>query len=114
MCFIDYLYEMALVALHTNAAGEPEIVGVGRLLMERNRNEAEFAVLVSDEFQGRGMGTELLRRLVEIGRREHIARIVGYILSNNSAMLHACKYLGFRHEHEFGDPMVRSIIDLRS
>jgi acetyltransferase len=78
---------MAPVALHTNALGEPEIVGVGRLLMERNRNEAEFAVLISDEFQGRGMGTELLRQLVEIGRREHVARIVGYILSTNSAML---------------------------
>jgi acetyltransferase len=113
MCFIDYLREMALVALHANAAGEPEIVGVGRLLMERNRNEAEFAVLITDEFQGRGMGTELLRQLVEIGRKEHVARIVGYILSTNSAMLHACKHLGFHHEHELGDPMVRSIIDLR-
>jgi acetyltransferase len=113
MCFIDYLREMALVALHTNAVGEPEIVGVGRLIMERNRNEAEFAVLISDEFQGRGMGTELLRQLVEIGRREHVARIVGYILSTNSAMLHACRHLGFHHEHELGDPMVRSIIDLQ-
>jgi len=37
MCFIDYLYEMALVALHTNAIGEREIVGVGRLIMERKR-----------------------------------------------------------------------------
>jgi acetyltransferase len=114
MCFIDYLREMALVALHTNAVGEPEIVGVGRLLMERNRNEAEFAVLVTDEFQRRGMGTELLRQLVEIGRKEHIARIVGYILSSNSAMLHACKHLGFHHEHELGDPTVRSIIDLQN
>ena len=105
MCFIDYLHELALVAFHTNAMGEPKIVGAGQLLMERNRNEAEVAVLISDEFQHRGIGTELLRRLVEVGRSEHIARIVGYILSNNSAMLHACKRLGFHHEHEFGDPM---------
>ena len=105
MCFIDYLHELALVAFHTNAMGEPKIVGAGQLLMERNRNEAEVAVLISDEFQHRGIGTELLRRLVEVGRSEHIARMVGYILSNNSAMLHACKRLGFHHEHEFGDPM---------
>lgn len=114
MCFIDYLREMTLVALHTNAAGEGEIVGAAQLLMEQNRNEAEFSLLISDEFQRRGLGTELLRRLVEIGRREHIDRIVGYILSNNSAMLHACRHLGFHHEHDFGDSMVRSVIDLRS
>jgi acetyltransferase len=114
MCFIDYLHEMALVALYTNAAGEREIVGAGELLMERNRNEAEFAVLISDEFQRRGLGSELLRRLVETGRREHVARIVGYILMNNTPMLHACQRLGFRHEHDLGDPMVRAIIDLRS
>ena len=89
MCFIDYLHELALVAFHTNAMGEPKIVAAGQLLMERNRNEAEVAVLISDEFQHRGIGTELLRRLVEVGRSEHIARMVGYILSNNSAMLHA-------------------------
>jgi acetyltransferase len=112
MCFIDYLREMALVALVTDAAGEQEVVGAAQLLMERTANEAEFAVLVCDEFQRRGLGTELLRRLVEIGRSEHIDRIVGYILSSNSAMLHACKHLGFHHEHEFGDTMVRSIIDL--
>jgi acetyltransferase len=112
MCFIDYLREISLVALHTDASGAQEIVGAGQLLMEHNRNEAEFALLISDHFQSRGLGTELLRRLVEIGRAENVARIVGYILSNNSAMLHACKHLGFHHEHEFGDSMVRSIIDL--
>jgi acetyltransferase len=114
MCFIDYLREMALVALHTNDAGELEIVGAAQLLMEQKRNEAEFSLLISDEFQRRGLGTEVLRRLIEIGRSEHIDRIVGYILANNSAMLHACRHLGFHHEHDFGDSMVRSIIDLRS
>jgi acetyltransferase len=114
MCFIDYLREMTLVALYTNAAGAPEIVGVGQLVMERNCNEAEFAVLITDEFQRRGMGTELLRQLVAIGRREHVDRIVGYILTNNSPMLNACRDLGFHIERVQGDPMVRSIIDLRS
>jgi acetyltransferase len=112
MCFIDYLREIALVALRTDAAGVQEIVGVGQLVMERNRNEAEFALLVSDEFQRRHLGTEILRRLVEIGRKEHVARIVGYILNTNTPMLSACRHLGFHTEHELGDPMVQSIIDL--
>jgi acetyltransferase len=112
MCFIDYLREMAFVALHDDAEGEREIVGFGQLLMDRNRNEAELAMLISDEFQGRGLGTELVRLLVAVGRKEHVARIVGYILMDNTPMLNVCRHLGFHHEYEFGDPMVRTIIDL--
>ena len=92
--------------------GEQELVGVGRLIMEHKRNEAEFALLISDSFQGKGLGTELLRRLVEIGRKERVGRIVGYILAGNRSMLDVCRRLGFHHEHEFGDPMVESIIEL--
>jgi acetyltransferase len=113
MCFIDYLREITLVALHSNAAGDREIVGAGQLLMEQNRNEAEFAVLVSDELQRRGLGTELLRRLIEIGQKEHVARIVGYVMNTNTPMLGACRHLGFHHKYDFGDPMVQSIIDLQ-
>jgi acetyltransferase len=112
LCFIDYAHEMALVVLRTDAAGGRELVAVGRLVMEHVRNEAEFALLISDSFQGRGLGTELLRRLIEIGRRERVGRIVGYILADNMSMLDVCRRLGFHHVHEIGDPMVQSIIDL--
>ncbi|MGP6159427.1 MAG: bifunctional acetate--CoA ligase family protein/GNAT family N-acetyltransferase [Vulcanimicrobiaceae bacterium] len=111
VCFIDYAHEMALVALRTDSMGE-QIVGIGRLIMEHERNEAEFALVISDSFQGKGLGSELLRRLVEIGRRERVGRIVGYILARNQSMLDVCKRLGFHHKYEFGDPMVASIIDL--
>jgi acetyltransferase len=111
-CFIDYAHEMALVALRRDPTGEPELVGVGRLIMEHGRNEAEFALLISDSFQGRGLGTELLRRLVEIGRKERVGKIVGYILAGNQHMLDICRRLGFHHQHDLGDPMVASIINL--
>ncbi|MFY9779000.1 MAG: bifunctional acetate--CoA ligase family protein/GNAT family N-acetyltransferase [Candidatus Baltobacteraceae bacterium] len=112
LCFIDYAHEMALVVLRTAPSGQQELVAVGRLVMEHVRNEAEFALLIADSFQGRGLGTELLRRLVEIGRRERVGRIVGYILADNMSMLDVCRRLGFHHEHEIGDPMVQSVIDL--
>lgn len=48
--------------------GERQIAGVGRLSKSRTGNDAEFAVLVAVEYQRRGIGTELLRRLVQIGR----------------------------------------------
>ncbi len=80
--------------------------------MEHERNEAEFAQLISDSFHGKGLGTELLRRLVEIGRKERVGRSVGCILADNRPMLDVYRGLGFHHKHEFGDPMVASIIEL--
>jgi acetyltransferase len=113
LCFIDYAHEMALVALRTDPTGEQELVAVGRLIMEHERNEAEFAMVISDSFQGKGLGSELLRRLVEIGRKERVGRIVGYILNRNRHMLDVCRRLGFHHYHAFDDPlMVASSIDL--
>jgi acetyltransferase len=112
LCFIDYANEMVLVALRTTAEGKQELVGIGRLVMEHERNEAEFALLISDSFHGKGLGTELLRRLVEIGRKERVGRIVGYILADNRPMLDVCRGLGFHHKHQFGDPVVESIIEL--
>jgi acetyltransferase len=112
LCFIDYAREMVLVALRTTAEGEQELAGVGHLIMEYERNETEFALLISDSFQGKGLGTELLRRIVEIGRKERVGRIVGHILADNRPMLDVCRRLGFHHEHEFGGSVVASIIDL--
>jgi len=59
-------------------------------------NEAEFAVLVSDDCQNQGLGYELLKRLIEIGRAEKLARLGGQILAENHAMQHICKKLGFK------------------
>src|SRR5262249_43215543 len=87
ICFIDYDREMALVAVHTEAAsGARGIVGVGRLSKVHGANEAEFALVVSDAYQNRGLGTELLRRLIQIGRNERIGRIIGDILPENGEM----------------------------
>lgn len=96
ICFIDYDREMALVAEHRDpATGEAEILAVGRLTRIHMANEAEFAVLISDKFQGRGLGTELVRRLVEIGRVEGLDRITADILGENRHMIEICRQLGF-------------------
>ncbi len=113
LCFIDYAHQIALIALRPNASGEQELVGVGQLIMEHERNGAELALLVLDAYQGKGLGTELLRRLVEIGRKELVGRIVGYILADNQPMLDVSRRLGFHLVRKPGDPMVESIIDLR-
>ena len=83
------------------AKGEPKkILGVGRLSKQHAPGTAEFAVLVSDEWQRQGLGCELLRRLIEIGRDEKLTRISGQILAENHAMQHICRKVGFKVTHD--------------
>jgi acetyltransferase len=97
MCFNDYNREIALVAEHRDAKnGNRELLGVGRLTKAHGLNEAEFALIVSDRSQGQGLGTELLKRLVQIGRDEKLERITANMLPENHAMHHVSKKVGFK------------------
>ena len=112
ICHIDYDREMALVAEYTNPeTGDDEIIAVGRLTKEPGTNSAEFAMLVVDEFQREGIGTELLRRLVQVGRDEGLDRITADILVQNRAMQHVSEKLGFEvvHSGDFADQMVKAV-----
>jgi acetyltransferase len=112
-CFIDYDREMVLVAFREKRkTGFREILGAIRLSRVRGTEEAEFAVLVSDPFQHRGLGTELLRRILDIARHEKVRRVTADILPGNLAMQHVCSTLGFRLHHALGDPLVRAEIQL--
>lgn len=96
ICFTDYAREMALVADRRDpATGEHVVLAVGRLSRLHGRNEAEFSMLVSDPHQHQGLGTELLRLLIEIGRDEGLERITAEVLHENRAMQRVCEKLGF-------------------
>ncbi|MGA2176757.1 MAG: bifunctional acetate--CoA ligase family protein/GNAT family N-acetyltransferase [Verrucomicrobiota bacterium] len=100
ICFNDYDREIALVAQYRETpAEEPQILGVGRLSKLRGVNEGEFAILVSDAWQGLGLGTELLKRVVQVGRDEKLQRIIGHILPENHIMHHICQKVGFKVGH---------------
>jgi acetyltransferase len=72
--------------------------------------EAEFALLVSNAFQRQGLGTEILQRLVQVGRDKQLTRIVAQILPENVAMQRVCEKVGFAIAHE--QEIVRAAIDL--
>jgi len=113
ICFGDYDREMALVAeLTDRATGERRIIAVGRLSKLHGRNEAEVAVLVSDNYQQLGLGNELLRRVVEVARDEKLSQVSAEMLTDNLAMQVIMKRLGFRVRTEGDMTSVRAFLDL--
>jgi acetyltransferase len=101
LCFIDYDREMALVVDRKNPdTGNHEILGVGRLSKLHGENVAEFSLMISDAFQRQGLGTELLQRLVQVGRDESLQRITAQILPENMAMQRVCEKVGFQLQRD--------------
>ena len=113
ICFIDYDRELALVADHRDEhTKEHEILGVGRIIKAHGVNEAEFAILIADRFQRQGLGTMLLRTLVQVGRDEGLDRLIADILPDNHDMQRLCKQLGFHLYDNPEDGLVRAEIEL--
>jgi acetyltransferase len=114
ICFIDYDRVMALVAEATDPqTDEPEILAAGRLTKLHGTQEAEFSMLVHDRHQGQGLATEILRRLIQVGRDEHLQAITADILPVNHAMQHVCQKLGFtlhRTVDEDMEPMTKAVL----
>jgi acetyltransferase len=107
ICFIDYDREVALVALH-----EGKVIGVGRLRKIHGTKDAEFAIIVSDQFQGRGLGTELIRRMLDIARNEGVGRVMADVLPDNVVMQKIAGNLGFKVERSAEEPVMKLEIDL--
>ena len=100
---------MALVAEHRNPeTGEREILGVGRLTKIHGTNDAEVAVLISDQCQGRGLGKELLARLLMVGADEKLSRLTADILPDNRDVMRICEKLGFKLKHSLDDEVVHA------
>ena len=88
--------------------GAREIIAAGRLTRLPGADEAEFALLVSDDYQGRGLGSAMLRHLLHIGRQEGVQRVIAFMLGMNKGMRAICKKLGFTFSRE-GDLIKASI-----
>jgi acetyltransferase len=95
LCFIDYDREMSLVAEKRDGNNKVQIIGMGQLTKLQGTNDGEFAILINDEYQRTGLGTELLSRLLQFGRDEKLERVVAEILPENEGMRRVCTKLGF-------------------
>jgi acetyltransferase len=109
ICFTDYDQQMVLVAEHLNPdTGEHRVIGIGRFTKVHGTQEAEFAVLIQDEYQRQGLGTQLVKQLVHIGRQEGLELIFAEILRENSAMQRICNHLGFQLTSGIEQEMLRA------
>jgi acetyltransferase len=93
---VDYEKQMAIVALvHEN--GRERMVAVGRYTMlDDEPGAAEFAIVVQDACQGKGIGTYVLRHLAHVATLQGVRTIVGYIMSENQRMFSVLRRSGLR------------------
>lgn len=94
-CFLDFDREIALAALVPLDDGTQGIAAVGRLQRNRAGDSAEVALLVADPYQGLGIGTTILRHLIDIAQAEGVPRLMGTMLPGNIHMQHLFGKLGF-------------------
>ena len=94
---VDYDREMALVAIADGgkAKGDASFVGVARYTANLDGESAEFAIVVADAWQGRGVGRVLMQRLIECAKRRGLLRLDGIVLRANANMRKFCEGLGF-------------------
>jgi acetyltransferase len=113
--FNDYDRELALVAARRDPASkQSEILGVARLskIPGGAGNEGEFALLVSDRWQRRGVGTRLLSQLIQVARDEKLARLSAEILPENHEMQRLSRKLGFDVREDLHDQVCRAEMQL--
>lgn len=111
LCYLDYDRELALVAV-PQGESDPQIVGVSRYYLEPETRTAEFAVVVTDRWQGRGLGRQLMGRLIDVARQSGVKRLVGAVLSENEPMLDLARELGFTAGTAAEDGVVEVTLDL--
>lgn len=112
IAFVNYEREIALVAEKLDEAGKRHLIGAGRLIKLHGGREAEFAILISDEYQHQGLGKELLTRLVQIGRDEGVQRIVADILPDNAGMIRVSEQVGFKCKYSSNEGVVKAEMTL--
>ncbi len=93
-CYLDYDRELALVA-EIESAGQRRLLGVGRLAADADHQNAEYAVLVADEFQEKGLGNLLTEACLDIARRWGVRELYGETTIDNPRMIALFKRHGF-------------------
>ncbi len=112
ICHCDYDREIALVTEGTSDTGERVIMGVVRLSKLHGTNDARLSILISDLYQGMGLGSELVRRALDIARDEHLKGLNAVLTDDNQVMRHLFEKLGFVVESSGNEGLLLAEIKL--
>ncbi len=110
-CNIDYQQEMAILATLEVESTE-EALGVGRYMYDEGTKSAEIAVVVRDDWQGRGIGRHLFERLAEIAKGRGIAKFTASVLVGNEAMMNIFRSVAPHMKSHAEKDVIRVEIDL--
>ena len=105
---IDYGREMAFIAVVREEGGEREI-GVCRYVTNPDAETCEFALVVADEWQRRGLGRRLMDALIDVARARGLKQMIGHVLAQNTPMLIFVELLGFELSADPEDPSTRRV-----
>ncbi len=92
-CNIDYNREMAIVA-EIRQGEKRRIIGIGRLIVEPDAKKGEFAVVVHDDFHGKGLGYKLVDMMIGIAQEKGLDECYAFVQSDNKKMISVCRKLG--------------------
>lgn len=117
---IDYDREMALVAVQppdSETEGTPgeidpppeQIIGVARYMLQADLRSCEFAIVVGDAYQGKGLGRHLMLAIIDTARQKGLEQMDGYVVAANARMLGLLHTLGFRDRADPEDPGMRFV-----
>jgi len=101
---LDYEKEMAFVAWLHQGNSPGAIIGVARNVSEGVGNTCEFSISVSDQYSAHGVGMNLMEHLIKYAKQMKLQAMIGYILSNNTKMLHMTRELGFQADSYTNEP----------
>jgi len=105
---IDYHDEMALIAVNPDGeGGSEEEIGVVRYMTNLDKKSCEFALVVSDKWQSRGVARQLMQKLIEIARDRDLETMEGQVLGNNFRMLGFMQSLGFKVGNDPTEPGIK-------
>jgi acetyltransferase len=102
---LDYNRELALIAVQEKSGKEMEL-GVARYVTNPDGKSCEFALVVADDWQHRGIGSQLMTHLMDAAQERGYSSMDGEILSDNQKMLDLVKSLGFHVYSSEDDPGV--------